>query len=42
MSKDKTPFLSDEFLDKVIEEINQLYGGSSEDQNNEPIKNEEV
>jgi hypothetical protein len=41
MSKDKTPFLSDEFLDKVIEEINQLYGGSKEEQNNVPINNEE-
>jgi hypothetical protein len=42
MSKDKIPFLSDEFLDKVIKEINHLYGGSTKDQNNVPINNEEA
>jgi hypothetical protein len=27
MTKDNTPFLSDEFLDEVAKEIYQLYGG---------------
>lgn len=36
MTKDNTPFLSDEFLDEVIKEINQLYGGDAMEQNDVP------
>ncbi|MDQ0242743.1 hypothetical protein J2S09_000279 [Bacillus fengqiuensis] len=33
MSKENGPLLSDEFLDEVAKEINQLYGGPAKDEN---------
>ncbi|MDM5187973.1 bacitracin ABC transporter ATP-binding protein [Bacillus sp. DX4.1] len=36
MSKENKPFLSDEFLDEVVKEINQLYGDSTKEQNDVP------
>ncbi len=33
MSKENGPLLSDEFLDEVAKEINQLYGGPTKDEN---------
>ncbi|WP_342430873.1 bacitracin ABC transporter ATP-binding protein [Neobacillus sp. FSL H8-0543] len=40
MSKEKNPLLSDEFIDEMVKEINQLYGDPSEEQNNEESINE--
>jgi hypothetical protein len=39
MSKDKNPLLSDEFIDELVKEINQLYGDPSEEQNDEENEN---
>ncbi|HWO96939.1 MAG TPA: bacitracin ABC transporter ATP-binding protein [Bacillus sp. (in: firmicutes)] len=36
MSKENNPLLSDEFLDEVVKEINQLYGGPAKDENDVP------
>lgn len=33
MSKENNPILSDEFLDEVVKEINQLYGDPAKDEN---------
>ncbi|MEH7123711.1 bacitracin ABC transporter ATP-binding protein [Bacillus sp. JJ1532] len=41
MFKDNSPFLSDEFLDELAKEINQQYGGQTNEQNVEPISNDE-
>ncbi|PLT30745.1 hypothetical protein [Peribacillus deserti] len=38
MDKHNKPLLSDEFLDALEEEINQLYGGCMENQDTEPNK----
>jgi hypothetical protein len=40
MFKENNPFLSDEFLDEVVREINQLYGGPVEDKNDVPSNND--
>ncbi|WP_066392296.1 hypothetical protein [Neobacillus mesonae] len=32
MHKEKNPIISDEFLDEIVKEINQLYGGPTEEQ----------
>ena len=39
MSKKKKPLLTDEFLDELADEINQLYG--SPDEQNEDSKSDE-
>ncbi|MFB3164612.1 bacitracin ABC transporter ATP-binding protein [Neobacillus sp. 179-J 1A1 HS] len=39
MLKENKPLLSDEFLDQVANEINQLYGSPTNEQNTEPINN---
>lgn len=35
MTKENRPLLSDEFLDEIAEEINQLYGEPHEEQSEE-------
>ena len=40
MSKENEPFLSEEFLDGVVSEINQLFGGFSKEQNEVLGKND--
>jgi len=35
MSKEKKKLLSDEFIDELVKEINQLYRDPSEEQNDE-------
>ena len=40
MSKENEPFLSEEFLDGVVSEINQLFGGLSKEQNEVLGKND--
>ncbi|QGQ47752.1 hypothetical protein [Metabacillus sediminilitoris] len=35
MKKETEPLLSDEFLDEIAREINELYGGSLDEQNEE-------
>lgn len=37
MSKEKRPFLSDEFLDDLVKEINQQYGGPIKEQVTESL-----
>jgi hypothetical protein len=39
MLKDNDPFLSDEFLDELAKEINQQFGGPTDEQNIEPPTN---
>lgn len=36
MYKENIPFLSDEFLDAIVKEINQLYGMPTTEQNEVP------
>jgi hypothetical protein len=38
MAKENRPLLSDEFLDEIVEEINQLYGELQEEQSVEEDK----
>jgi hypothetical protein len=40
MLKENSPFLSDDFLDELAKEINQQFGGSTNEQNVEPAKND--
>ncbi|TWD93486.1 hypothetical protein FB550_115128 [Neobacillus bataviensis] len=40
MFKEKTPFLSDEFLDELVKEINQQCGGPIKEQITEQIDND--
>ncbi len=40
MFKENIPFLSDEFLDELAKEINQQYGGHSNEQNVEHMIND--
>ncbi|MEH7086896.1 bacitracin ABC transporter ATP-binding protein [Neobacillus drentensis] len=40
MFKENRPLLSDEFLDELAKEINQQYGGLTNEQNAEPINND--
>ena len=40
MLKDNEPLLSDEFLDKLTKEINQLYGGPDFEENHQLENNE--
>ena len=40
MSNENEPFLSEEFLDGVVSEINQLFGGFSKEQNEVLGKND--
>lgn len=35
MAKENRPLLSDEFLDEIVEEINQLYGEPQAEQSEE-------
>ncbi|WP_066392290.1 hypothetical protein [Neobacillus mesonae] len=37
MHKEKNPIVSDEFLDELVKEINQLYGEPTEEQFKETI-----
>jgi hypothetical protein len=39
MLKEKSPLLSDEFLDELVKEINQQYGGPTKEQITEQIDN---
>jgi hypothetical protein len=39
MLKENTPFLTDEFLDDLVKEINQQCGWNTIEQNIEPINN---
>jgi hypothetical protein len=39
MVKENIPFLSDEFLDELVKEINQQYGWQTPEQIIEPINN---
>jgi hypothetical protein len=41
MIKDNNPFLTDEFLDEVVKEINQLYGDGTTEENDVPTENED-
>ena len=41
MHKEKNLIISDEFLDELVKEINQLYGGPTEEQMTEPIDHDE-
>jgi hypothetical protein len=36
MLKDNDPFLSDEFLDEIAKEINEEFGGPTDEQDVEP------
>ncbi|MDP4147476.1 MAG: bacitracin ABC transporter ATP-binding protein [Bacillota bacterium] len=40
MSKEKIPFLSDDFLDEVVRELNLLFGGPAYEQNESAPTNE--
>jgi alanine-alpha-ketoisovalerate/valine-pyruvate aminotransferase len=40
MVKENVPFLTDEFLDKLVKEINQQYGWQTPEQNIETITND--
>lgn len=40
MPKVKRPLLTDEFLDELANEINQLYGNPSKDQVAKPVNND--
>ncbi len=40
MVKENSPIISDEFLDELAKEINQLYGGPTNEQDVEIINNE--
>jgi hypothetical protein len=40
MLKENNPLLSDEFLNEVAREINQLYSGPGKEKNEEPENNE--
>ncbi|MFJ5762728.1 bacitracin ABC transporter ATP-binding protein [Neobacillus sp. NPDC093182] len=40
MLKENKPLLSDEFLDELANEINQLYGKHINEQNTEAINND--
>ena len=40
MFKEKSPFLSAEFLDELVEEINQQYGGPIKEQITDQIDND--
>jgi hypothetical protein len=40
MFKENSPFLSDEFLDELTKEINQQFGGPTNEQNVDPSKND--
>ena len=42
MSKEKSPFLSDEFLDELVKEINQQYGGPIKEQSSDSSDNDLV
>lgn len=41
MFKEKNPILSDEFLDHLVKEINQLYGEPIKEQMTEPIDHDD-
>jgi hypothetical protein len=40
MFKENKPFLSDEFLDELVKEINQQYGDHTNEQNVESINHD--
>jgi hypothetical protein len=40
MTKENSPFFSDEFLDELAKEINELYGSPIKEQIVEPLNNE--
>lgn len=40
MTKENSPYISDEFLDELAKEINELYGSPIKVQNEEPINND--
>lgn len=40
MFKENSPFLSDDFLDELVKEINQQFGGPANEQYIEPANND--